>query len=91
MTKSILKTVAGGIFIGAALFFIPKFLLGILVLMTIFRFIFWRRMGRGGYGQHKFAMADKIRSMSEEEYQGFKNNFNSGCCHGTNNCNETKK
>ena len=83
MTKSILKVVVAGIAIGAIAFFMPKLLLGIFIFAILMRLIFYRK-AHGWCGQHhnmlRFAMADKIRSMSEAEYVEFKNNHSFGCC-----------
>ena len=85
MTKAILKSVAIGILLGAAVFFIPKFLLGLLIILVLVRLIVGRRMGggfrAGKFGGSRFAFADKVRSMSEEEYNQFKSNFQNSC-HG---------
>jgi len=92
MTKSILKSVAGGILIGAAIFFMPRLIIGVIILMAIFRFMFWRRMGSAWHRTHRFAMADKIRTMTDEEYQKLKDEYGKGCCHNYNNhCEEVKK
>lgn len=89
MNKSVLKSVLGGIAFGAIMFFAGPFILLILLLKFIFTPF---GMGRMMYRHHapwpgrssmRFAMADKIRSMSEEEFNQFKNNMNNhsyGCC-----------
>lgn len=76
MNKSIFKPILAGILIGALFFLMPFFILNILFTMLIvgmiFRFFFWMRFGsRRQY--YKLAMADNIRSMSEEEYRNFRN------------------
>ena len=72
MNKSIVKVIVVGILFGTIAFFAPflliKVMLFIVIAGALFR-LFWR--GRGHYG--RFAMADKIRSMSDEEYTAFKN------------------
>lgn len=89
MNKHVFKSVLGGIAFGAILFFAGPFILLILLLKFIFTPF---GMGRMMYRQHgpwqggpsmRFAMADKIRSMSEEEFTQFKNKMNNqryGCC-----------
>ncbi|MBL7773044.1 MAG: hypothetical protein JNM95_09295 [Chitinophagaceae bacterium] len=89
MNKSVLKSVLGGIAFGAIMFFAGPFILLILLLKFIFTPF---GMGRMMYRHHgdwrgmrgmRFAMADKIRSMSEEEFTEFKNKMNHphyGCC-----------
>lgn len=78
MTKSILCAVIFGIVLGAMAFFVPKMLLGILLFfaaMRLFHCCSHRHHSRG-----RFHMADKIRSMSDEEYAAFKTQMVGGCC-----------
>jgi len=78
MTKSILCAVIFGIVVGAAAFFVPKMLLGFFIffaLMRLFHCCSHRHHNRG-----RFHMADKIRSMSDEEYAAFKTQMIGGCC-----------
>jgi hypothetical protein len=94
MNRSIVKSVLGGIFLGALIFFTGPLLLIILILKFIFTpFGMGRMMMAGRMGYHHmppFAYASKIRNMSEEEYSAFetkmKNRFH-GHCHSRN---ETK-
>ena len=78
MNRNIVKPVVAGILIGAALFFIPFFVLRvaafILIAGLIFRLFTGRRRFSGNFGNQRFAFADRIRNMSEEEYQSFKAN-----------------
>ena len=85
MTKSILCTVTIGILVGAAAFFMPHLLLGIFILFLLIRLLHCGRRGHGfcshGSGHERlFYMADKIRTMSEEEYAEFKTKMGGGCC-----------
>jgi len=81
MTRSILRTVLVGIFIGAAAFFVPKLLIGIFIFCAIIHLFHCGRRGHGHYHGHQrmFYLADKIRKMSEEEYAEFKTNMGGGC------------
>ena len=81
MKNSILKTVVMGAILGALLFFIPFFLLGLFVCFGIFGMMMRRRMNHMGYGFHQFAYADKIRNMDEDEYQNFKSKMSQRNCH----------
>jgi len=91
MKRSIFKPISAGILIGAALFFIPFFLLRVLIVFLIigalFR-LFGRRGFRGRYGRgfHP-AFADKIRNMSDEEYNQYKQNIERW--NGNNNSKQT--
>ena len=38
-------------------------------------------MGRGRFMEHRMAFSDKIRSMSEEEYAGFKQKMDKHNCY----------
>jgi hypothetical protein len=76
MIRSILKPILAGILIGAALYFMPFFLLRVLVVFLIIGGLFRLFGGRGfqgryGRGFHP-AFADKIRNMSNEEYNEYK-------------------
>ena len=96
MTASIFKVILAGILIGAVAFFAFKVFIAFLVFGLIFM-IFGRIIhGKHGYGGHRLAFADHIRTMSDEEYAGFKNRMTSGCCpchHSSENCknNQIKK
>jgi hypothetical protein len=84
MKKSLLGTIGKGILIGAFLFFIPTFLLLFFLLFALIPIFFFSRMRGGNFGAHKLAFADKVRSMSEEDYSKFKTNtsfqhFSRGC------------
>lgn len=75
MTKTILKSVVWGAIIGASLFFMPKFIIGMFIFFAICGLFMGRRMHGGRFVRHHLAYADKIRTMSEEEYAGYKNNI----------------
>ena len=84
MKKSVLKPILGGIILGTIVFFTGPLLLIVLLLKFIFtpfgmaRF----RSYHGFYDpmgfdpQMKFAMADKIRNMSDEEFSQLKEKMN---------------
>jgi hypothetical protein len=85
MTNQVLKVVAVGILLGTAAFFMPKVLLAIVVFFVIFELLFRWRLGYEcccsqitAYG-HSCEMADKIRSMSDEEYDAFKLKMGKDC------------
>ena len=86
MKRSIFKPILGGIIIGAALFFAPflllKFIFWMCIIGAILRLIFWRRHSYWG-GPHPYtAYADKVRNMSQEDYDAFKtkmNRWQGGC------------
>lgn len=76
MYYRIFKPIIIGILIGAALFFMPFFILRVFlfffIIGAIFRFFWWRRWSGWngpGYGPR---FADSIRSMSDEQYSRFK-------------------
>jgi hypothetical protein len=81
MKRSIFGPIIFGILLGAAAFFAPFFLLKavffFMIIGFIMRMFWWRRHGWHHRYQYQLAYADKIRSMSDEEYAGFKNKFKS--------------
>jgi hypothetical protein len=83
--NTIARSVAAGLLLGVALFLLPFFLLRVALFVLLiggaFRLIRGRRSERGGFGQgwHKShwqgrraAFADRIRTMTDEEYATFK-------------------
>lgn len=80
----ILRPVLAGILIGAALFFMPFFVLRItvafLIIFGLIRLFSRGRFYRGGYGRPFYpAFTDRIRNMSDEEYQRFKESYGRSC------------
>lgn len=83
MNTGILKPILGGIFLGSLLFFAAPFIFIVLLLKFIFtpfgmgRMMYHPRFGghMGYFSGRKFEMADKIRSMSDEEYSSFREKF----------------
>lgn len=78
MKKSFLKPLIGAVLIGSAFILMPFFILRIAAFFIIggalFRLFVKNRMkGKG------FAFADKIRSMSDDEYSEFKTKFQGLC------------
>ncbi|GAB3016775.1 hypothetical protein GCM10027051_21660 [Niabella terrae] len=84
MNRSVLKPIIAGVIIGAAFFFMPFFILRVaivvLIVIGLLRLFGGHRYRRGFGGPQRFAgFADKIRNMSEEEYQQFKQKFQGHC------------
>lgn len=83
--KSILKSIAIGILIGALAFFAFHLVITFLIIGGIIMLLSRRRFDRHAFGDqrfggHRFAFADKIRNMNDEEYDSFKKRFeNRGC------------
>ena len=79
----LLKQIIAGSLIGAAMFFMPFFiiktLIAALILGSLFKLFSGRRFGKGGFTQHRFAFADKVRSMSGDEYETFKATKQTNC------------
>ena len=78
MFQSVLKPILFGVLFGALAFLMPFFLLKVifffLIVGALFRFWGRRRFGPRAM-MHRFAFADKIRAMNEEEYEAFKKRF----------------
>lgn|GEM_PF-1489140 len=79
MTTSVLKAIAKGILLGAALFFIPHFILGFLIVFGIMRLFMGKRRGGCHNGRSRFDFMDRIRQMSDEEYEQFKTQKHCHC------------
>lgn len=84
MNRNILKPVIAGVLMGAALFFIPFFVLRVVaVVLTVgllFRLFGRRSWKPGGRRRERFTrFADKIRNMTDQEYEQFKERFQYGC------------
>ncbi|MBI3240505.1 MAG: hypothetical protein HYZ43_16950 [Flavobacteriia bacterium] len=83
MATTLLKSILIGALTGAILFFAPGFIFGLFLTFLIFRLMIGRRMHRGRFSEYRLAFADKVRSMSDEEYAQFKNNMHTHhhhCC-----------
>ncbi len=80
MTTSVLKIIAIGVLIGALAFFAPFIIISFLIVGLIMRLSFRRRFAHGHHGTYRLAFAEKIRSMSEDEYTGFKTKLSTGHC-----------
>lgn len=81
MNLQLIKTIIGGAILGTALFYLPFFVLKVLVIILLIGVIskFFRRH-RGYRGPYGWAYADKIRSMSDDEYSEFKERLSHGKC-----------
>lgn len=84
MNKSILKPIIGGVFLGAFVFFTGPLLFIVLLLKFIFtpfgmgRMMMHRRFGSpmSLNPEMRFAMAEKFRSMSDDEFTSLKDKMN---------------
>ncbi len=83
MNHRILILIVGGALLGAAIFFIPFFLLKVGVILLMFGLFRWMFKGTGRSGRWA-GFADRIRSMSDEEYANFKAGGH-GPCGGSRN------
>lgn len=95
MKRRIIKPVLAGILLGAALFFIPFFVLRVTVFLLITGIMFSLFAGRRRFGRRfaegRTAFADHIRNMSEEEYNRFKADLSSGCRGRSSSSSSTEK
>lgn len=83
--KSILRSIAIGILIGALAFFAFQLVITFLIIGGIIMLLSRRRFERRAFGNqrfggHRFAFADRIRTMNDEEYDAFKKNFENRRC-----------
>lgn len=91
MKRRIIKPVLAGILLGAALFFIPFFVLRVTVFLLITGIMFSLFAGRRRFAERRTAFADHIRNMSEEEYNRFKADLSSGCRGRSSSSSSTEK
>lgn len=88
MNNQVIKTIIVGALLGAAIFAAPFFVLKVLaffLIIGLFIRIFRGRRyyhRRGWKGPWGWAFADRIRSMSDKEYQEFKDSYSQHCWPG---------
>lgn len=83
--KSILRSIAIGILVGALAFFAFQLVLTFLIIGAILMLFGRRRFDRRAFGdprfgRYRFAFADRIRTMNDEEYDAFKKKFENRRC-----------
>jgi predicted membrane protein len=78
MKNSILKTIVGGMFFGTLLFFTPTFIIFFFAALLFMKMLFFRST-KGGFRQKQIAYAERIRAMSELEFENFKQSFSGNC------------
>jgi uncharacterized membrane protein len=86
MNFRIFKVVLAGLLLGTALYFMPFFVLKVAVFMSVL-FLFFG-LFRGRHRRHhyfRWAMADRIRNMNEEEYADFQSKWMHEGCRGPHN------
>ena len=71
MNRQVFKLIFGGMLLGAAVFFVPFFLLKVIGFFFIAMMFMWLFKGRGHYGR-RMAFVDNVRNMSDEEYSHWK-------------------
>jgi UPF0716 family protein affecting phage T7 exclusion len=82
MNYQVVKQILGGLILGAILFFFPFFAVKVVGFLLIIATIFWLFRGRRSHWrQYAMLHPDKIRSMSDEEYESFKSYFGRSHCY----------
>ena len=91
MNYQFVKPIVGGLILGAILFFFPFFAVKVVGFLLIIGTIFCLFKGRRAHWR-KYAMVhtDKVRSMSDEEYEAYKANFGRSHCYHHNRRNQDK-
>ena len=83
MDRSFARPIVFGALFGALAFFMPFFLMKVFfffLIAGVFIRFFGRRHFRGRrWGGNPMAFADRIRGMSDEEYDTFKKEFRGRC------------
>lgn len=62
-------------------FFLMKGILFLFIIGFIFRMIWWRGYLWGSHNRYQMVMADRIRSMSEDEYNELRKRFDNWHTH----------
>ncbi|WP_420150605.1 hypothetical protein [Spirosoma sp.] len=84
MNNTLVKSILAGLLIGAALFVMPFFLIRfvffVLIISALFRLFGGGRFRRGGWGPgwrygRDYAFTDRIRQMSDDEYNQFRQRY----------------
>lgn len=82
-TTSILKSIIMGLIFGSLVYFMPFFLLKVFIFFMVISFfmkmMWWRAMSHGG--GHYLRYAEKVRNMSDEEFNRFKSKSYRSCGH----------
>lgn len=80
MNRTYPKMIVGGILFGLAIYFVPFFILKVFVLFGLFASFAWLFRGRRAkHRAYRWAMVDRIRSMSDEEFEQFKERRGGHC------------
>ncbi|MFH1121278.1 MAG: hypothetical protein V1775_15775 [Bacteroidota bacterium] len=80
MITSVIKTILIGAIIGALAFIAPFVILGFLAISLIMKLAFSRRFRHGHFSIYHLAYVEKIRSMNDEEFAGYKKQFPAHGC-----------
>ena len=82
MNYHVIKPIVGGLILGSIFFFFPFFVVKVIGFLLILGMIFWIVKGRRSHWRRfAFVHPDKIRSMSDEEYESYKANFGRTRCY----------
>ncbi|MFT4522966.1 MAG: hypothetical protein ACI8ZN_001918 [Bacteroidia bacterium] len=73
MKHSILRSILIGLLVGLLIFTMPRLFFAFLIIGLIFKLLKGGRSRNGGWVERKMAFTDRVRSMSDEEYENFKN------------------
>ena len=81
MKNSIFKSILIGLLFGLLVFMAPKLFFALLIIAAIFKLSGKGKWKREQWKTHRMAYADKIRSMGDEDYENFKENFGKHHCY----------
>jgi hypothetical protein len=85
MKTSIFRTILIGMLVGILAFFAIKLIVVVLLIGAIFKLSGKGRWNREKWKAQKMAFTDKLRNMSDDEYDAFKMNYGKGRCYAYSN------
>jgi uncharacterized membrane protein len=81
MKNSIFRSILIGLLLGVLVFMATKLILVLLIVAAIFKLSGKGKWKKEQWKTHKMAYADNIRTMRDEDYEKFKENYGQHHCY----------
>jgi 5-bromo-4-chloroindolyl phosphate hydrolysis protein len=81
MKNSIFRSILIGLLLGVLVFMATKLILVLLIVAAIFKLSGKGKWKKEQWKTHKMAYEDNIRTMGDEDYEKFKENFGQRHCY----------